>query len=107
MNIIDPKVSIVVPVYNAANYLPKCIGSMINQSMNEIEIVLIDDASTDETFKILSEYAIEDSRIKVFSNPKNLGCGATRNTGVEKAKGEYILFVDADDWIDFKSCEVL
>ena len=93
------KVSIIVPVYNTEKYLPKCLSSLISQSLPEIEIITIDDGSTDNSYQILLEYAQKDSRIKVLQQ-ENSKQGAARNRGVEIAQGEYIGFVDSDDWID-------
>ena len=94
-----PKVSIIIPVYNAEIFLPKCLQSLIDQSLEEIEIIAVDDGSTDNSYQILLEYAQKDTRIKVFRQ-KNLKQGAARNQGIAVSNGEYIGFVDADDWID-------
>jgi glycosyltransferase involved in cell wall biosynthesis len=95
------KVSVIVPVYNTAEYLPKCLNSIINQTLKEIEIICINDGSTDNSLSILENYANKDSRIKVL-NQNNSGCGIARNYALKYAKGEYIGFVDSDDWIDPK-----
>ncbi len=100
------EVSIIVPVYNAENYLEKCLNSLINQSLEDIEIICVDDQSTDASLSILDAYAKKDSRIKVFSK-KHGGAGAARNLGLINSKGKYILFADSDDWINLKSCEYL
>ena len=92
----SPKVSVVVPIYNAEKYLVQCIESVIAQTLKEIEILLIDDGSTDQSLKICNEYSKKDSRIQVFSN-KNIGQGLERNFGVKRAVGEYVAFLDADD----------
>lgn len=92
-----PDVSIIVPIYNAENYLDKCIESLLNQTKKEIEIILINDGSTDNSEKIIKSY--KDKRIKYFKN-ENQGIGKTRNFGIEKATGKYIMFVDSDDYID-------
>lgn len=97
-------ISIIVPIYNAEEYLKRCIDSLVNQTKKEIEIVLINDGSTDNSEKIIKSY--KDDRIKYFKN-KNQGIGKTRNFGIEKACGKYILFVDSDDYIDKKTCELL
>ena len=89
-------ISIIVPIYNAEEYLKRCIDSLVNQTKKEIEIVLINDGSTDNSEKIIKSY--KDDRIKYFKN-KNQGIGKTRNFGIEKACGKYILFVDSDDYI--------
>ncbi|MCD8283618.1 MAG: glycosyltransferase [Opitutae bacterium] len=90
------KVSVVVPVYNVEEYLAECLDSIVNQTLKEIEIVCVDDGSTDSSPKILQEYAKRDSRIKIVRKENN-GLGAARNTGIENSKGKYIYFVDSDD----------
>lgn len=95
----NPLVSVIVPVYNAGQYLQKCIESIINQQLKHIEIILIDDGSVDNSGKICDEYAKIDNRIRV-SHTKNQGVSKSRNIGIELAKGDYIGFVDSDDWID-------
>lgn len=100
------KVSIIVPVYNVEKYLRKCIDSLINQTLNDIEIICINDGSTDKSLKILKEYKNKDSRI-ILLNQENLGQSVARNRGIEIAKGEYLGFVDPDDWIDLDYYEKL
>lgn len=95
----SPKVSVVVPIYNTSKYLPKCLDSIINQSYQNLEIILVDDGSTDDSGKIADSYAKKDKRIKVF-HQKNAGQSAARNLGLEKATGDYIGFIDSDDYID-------
>lgn len=90
-------ISIIVPIYNAEKYLNKCIESLINQTKKELEFILINDGSTDNSEKIIKSY--KDKRIKYFKN-ENQGIGKTRNFGIEKATGKYIMFVDSDDYID-------
>ena len=97
-------ISIIVPIYNAEKYLKKCIDSLINQTKKEIEIILINDGSTDNSEDIIKEY--KDKRIRYFKN-KNQGIGKTRNFGIEKATGKYIMFVDSDDYIENDECEKL
>ena len=99
-----PDISIIVPVYNAEKYLDKCIASLVNQTKQELEIVLINDGSTDNSEKIIKKY--KDTRIKYFKN-KNQGIGKTRNFGIEKANGKYIMFVDSDDYIELDTCHLL
>lgn len=103
---INPKISIIVPVYNVEIYLRECLDSIINQTLKNIEIICIDDGSTDNSLKILQEYGKKDERIKIFVQ-KNQGLSSTRNKGIKNAVGEYILFVDSDDYIDLKMCEEL
>jgi glycosyltransferase involved in cell wall biosynthesis len=94
-----PLVSIVVPVYNMQKYLRTCIESLINQTFKDIEIILVNDGSIDSSGNICDEYAVNDKRIMVIHS-ENRGAGQARNTGIEKSTGDYIFFVDADDWID-------
>lgn len=99
-----PKVSIIVPVYNVAPYLRRCMDSIINQTYRNIEIICIDDGSTDESGEILDEYAATDNRISE-AHTNNSGVASARNTGLSLASGEYLLFVDGDDWIDTATCQ--
>ena len=99
------KVSIIVPCYNVENYIDRCISSLINQTLKEIEIILINDGSTDKTEEIIKKY-LKDSRIKYF-NRTNHGIGNTRNFGLKQAVGEYIGFVDSDDYIELNMFELL
>lgn len=92
-----PKVSIVVPMYGVENYLKNCVDSLINQTLKNIEIILVDDGSPDRCGEIAEQYAKIDDRIKVI-HQKNGGLGPARNTGIIAASGEYIGFVDSDDW---------
>lgn len=99
-----PKVSIIVPIYNARDYLNKCIDSIINQTEKDIEIILINDGSTDNSEEVIKSY--KDKRIKYFKN-KNQGIGKTRNFGISKATGEYIMFIDSDDYLSKDACKEL
>ena len=94
-----PRISIVVPIHNGEEYLQKCIDSIIDQTEKNIEIILVENGSTDNSGIICDSYAKQDSRIVVVHQECN-GVSFARNTGIELAKGEYIGFVDADDWID-------
>lgn len=94
-----PLISIIVPVHNIAEYASKCIQSLINQTYKNIEIILVDDGSTDNSPAICDEFARQDKRIKVI-HKRNGGVSDTRNVGLDAATGEYIGFVDGDDWID-------
>jgi glycosyltransferase involved in cell wall biosynthesis len=94
-----PKVSIIIPVYNCQKYLSSCLNSVLNQSLKEIEIICINDGSTDSSLDILKAYATKDNRF-VIIDQKNSGTAASRNKGIEIAKGEYIGFVDNDDFIE-------
>ena len=93
------KVSIIVPVYNTEKYICKCLESLIAQTLKEIEIICVNDGSTDNSLKILNYYQNKDLRIKIV-NQKNSGPGKSRNTGIKIAKGDFIGFVDGDDWVD-------
>ncbi len=93
-----PKISIIVPVYNCEKYLEKCLESLINQTLKDIEIICINDGSTDNSLKIIKDYALKDNRIKILSK-ENEGLSAARNDGLKIASGEYIGFVDSDDWV--------
>ncbi len=99
-----PKISIIVPIYNAEKTIQRCVNSLINQTEKEIEIILVNDGSTDSTESIIKEY--KDSRIHYFKN-KNQGIGKTRNFGIQKATGDYFLFIDSDDFIEKSTCEEL
>ncbi|WP_198294937.1 glycosyltransferase family 2 protein [Brachyspira pilosicoli] len=93
------KVSVIVPVYNVEDYLIECLTSIINQTLKEIEIICIDDCGTDNSINILKEYAKKDDRIRIISHKENKGLGPARNTGIKESKGEYISFIDSDDYI--------
>lgn len=93
------KITVIIPIYNAEKYLKKCVESVINQSLKDIEIILINDGSIDNSLKICKEISRFDSRIKVISQ-KNRGVSDARNKGLKLAKGEYIAFIDSDDFID-------
>ena len=98
------KVSIIVPIYNLEGYLSKCLDCLICQTLKDIEIICVNDESTDNSLAVLKDYAKKDKRIKII-NQKNAGPGVARNTGINAAKGEYIQFVDGDDWIEPDTCE--
>lgn len=95
-----PRVSIIVPCHNAAPYLRECMDSLRTQTLQEIEIVCIDDGSVDETGAILSKYAARDDRVQVITFRENRGVSCARNAGLREARGAYIGFCDADDWAD-------
>lgn len=103
----DVLVSVIIPTYNVEDYLPKCLNSLLNQSFSNIEIIIIDDCSTDATPEIISFYEKKDHRIKSVMSTKKLGCGGCRNLGLEYAKGKYIQYVDSDDWLDNEAIEKL
>ena len=99
-------VTVIIPVYNVEMYLPLCINSILNQTYQNLEIILIDDGSTDDSPGICDTYALKDNRIKVI-HQQNQGAAVARNTGLENATGEYIVFVDSDDFINEKMIEKL
>lgn len=101
-----PKVSIIIPIYNVERYLDKCVQSAINQTLQNIEIILVDDESPDGCPQMCDEYARKDARIKVV-HKKNGGLGFARNSGIEVATGEYITFLDSDDFVDLNTYEHL
>ena len=94
----SPKISVIVPVYKVEQYLPQCVESILAQTFTDFELLLIDDGSPDNSGKICDEYAAKDSRIRVF-HKTNGGVSSARNVGLDNAKGEWIAFVDSDDWI--------
>lgn len=100
------KISVIVPVYNVAPYLEKCLNSIIGQTVKETEIICVDDGSTDDSRKILEQYKQKDNRIKVI-HQNNYGLSAARNAGLKEASAPYIAFIDSDDWIDSRYLELL
>ena len=106
MEIQQPKISVIVAVYNAEKYLRRCIDSLLAQTFTDFEVLLIDDGSTDSSGEICDEYAAKDSRFLVFHN-ENQGIGSTRHFGINHAKGEYTIHVDSDDWVEQNFLEEL
>lgn len=102
----NPKVSIIVPAYNVEKYIYDCLLSLVKQTFKEIEIIVINDGSIDNTFEIIEEFSKRDDRIRVI-NQKNRGNSCARNSGLEIAKGKYISFIDSDDWVDENYIEQL
>lgn len=100
------KVSVIIPMYNSESYIDKCIQSIINQTLKDIEIILVDDGSTDKSLEISNKYAENDERIKVIKQ-KNKGVSSARNYGVSIAEGNFITFVDSDDFIEIDMLEIL
>lgn len=98
-------ISIIIPVYNTGNYLQECIDSVRQQSYKNLELIFINDGSTDNSSAILSKAIESDSRIKVIEQ-ENSGLSAARNRGLREASGDYIMFLDSDDWIDKETCEI-
>lgn len=95
----EPKVSVIIPVYNVEKYLGPCLDSILGQTLNNIEVICVDDGSTDRSLDILREYEKRDARVKVLTQP-NTNAGAARNKGIQQAKGEYLSFLDSDDHFD-------
>ena len=93
----SPKVSIIVPVYNTERYLSECMDSIIKQTLKEIEIIIINDCSPDNSIEIIRKYQKEDNRIKVIDKKQNEGVGKARNDGINTAEGEFVIFMDSDD----------
>lgn len=94
-----PQVSIIIPVYNVEKYLARCLESVCNQSLQDIEIIVVNDCSPDNSEKIIHEYQKRDARITYIKHKKNLNIGGARNSGIRRAKADWLLFVDSDDWI--------
>lgn len=101
-----PLVSVIIPVYNVSRYLTQCLESVIHQTYEKIEIIVVDDGSTDKSGIICDEYALDDDRIIVL-HTENKGLASARNTGLKHAQGEYLLFVDSDDWLELQSIKTL
>ena len=97
--ILNPKISVIVPMYNSEKYIEKCLNSLIKQTLKDIEIILVDDGSNDKTVEICKKYSSLDKRIKIL-NQEHKKQGSARNKGTNIAKGEYIGYIDSDDWID-------
>ena len=102
----QPQVSIIVPVYNVENYIERCLNSLVNQTFKDIEIITINDGSTDKSLELINKYVKEDIRVSVIDLGDE-GVSYCRNLGIEKANGKYIMFVDSDDWIDSNMIEAM
>lgn len=100
-----PKISVIIPVYNSEKYLIQCLDSICNQTYKNLEIICVDDCSTDSSPEILKEYSGKDDRIIVIKQPHNQGQSAARNLGIDKATGEWLTFVDSDDWVGIECYE--
>ncbi len=101
-----PLVSIIVPCYKVTDFLPQCVESLMNQTYKDIEIILVDDGSPDDTSKLCDEYAKKDNRIKVV-HKQNGGLVSARNSGYDVATGDWMMYVDGDDWLDADCCQVM
>lgn len=96
----EPKVAVIVPVYNMERYLRECLDSLVGQTFRDIEIICFNDASTDSSIDILREYAARDERFVIIDSPVNIKQGGGRNAGIRAARAPYIMFVDPDDWVE-------
>jgi glycosyltransferase involved in cell wall biosynthesis len=103
---LNPLISVIVPVYNVDNYIRRCLESLVNQTYKNLEIIIVNDGSNDNSEQICYEFAEQDTRVKVIKQ-ENGGVSKARNTGLDIAKGEYIGFVDADDFVDIEMYEIL
>ena len=101
----DKKISIIIPVYNVENFLEQCIESVISQTYQNLQIILINDGSTDSSLNICKSYALKDERIQVIDQ-KNVGLSGARNAGIIAAEGIYLMFLDSDDWINKNTCQI-
>jgi len=96
---IDKLVSVIIPVYNTEDYLRQCLSSILNQDYKNIEIIIVNDGSTDKSIEICKEFAANDKRI-IIVDSENMGAASARNRGLEKASGDYVVFMDSDDWVE-------
>lgn len=101
-----PKISIIVPIYNSEEYLEQAIQSLLDQTLSELEVILVNDGSIDESLTIANKYKVLDSRIKVISQ-ENKGVSSARNYGLSVAQGEYVAFIDSDDYVDKEMYEYM
>ncbi len=106
-SISQPFISIIIPTYNVESYIARCLDSCVNQTLHNIEILVIDDCGSDDSIKIAQSYADKDSRIRIIHNKQNLGLFNTRITGERVARGEYILPLDGDDYISPFTCKTI
>ena len=95
-----PKITAIIPIYNVELYIERCLNSVMSQSYNDFECLCIDDCGTDDSIAIVQKIIEKDSRFRIISHEKNRGLSAARNTGIDNAKGEYIVCIDSDDWVD-------
>ncbi len=102
-----PLVSVIMPVYNSQNYLNEAINSVLNQAFKKIELIIINDASSDKSLEIINDYVTEDNRIRLINLRKNTGPGSCRNRALKKALGDYIMFLDADDFLELDAIQIL
>ena len=104
--VLDTLISVVIPVYNVEKYLRQCLDSVLNQTYNYFEVIMVDDGSTDSSYDICLEYSERDDRFKSF-HKENGGASSARNYALDKATGEYLFFLDSDDWIEKNTLERL
>ena len=102
-----PKISIIIPFFNAQDFLNRAVESCLAQSLNDIEIILVDDKSADKSLQIARDFSKADSRVRVLANPRNLGTFLARANGAKMARGEFVLFLDADDYLCENACAIL
>ena len=100
-----PLISIIVPVYNAAEYLERCVNSLLNQTFGDFELLLVNDGSKDNSLEMCRDYASRDNRVRVLDKP-NGGVSSARNLALDNAKGEWVMFVDSDDWVELNMLEL-
>ncbi len=100
-------VSVIVPVHNTADFLDECLQSIVNQSYDKLQIIIVNDASTDQSAKIIDQFKAQDSRIECITNYKKMGVGFSRNVAIKSAKGDYLYFADSDDMLHEKAIEYL
>jgi glycosyltransferase involved in cell wall biosynthesis len=101
------KISVIIPVFNTEKYLQRCVDSVLSQTFSDFELILVDDCSTDGSPAICDEYARKDARVKVIHNAQNQGSSKARKTGLDAASGDYVLFVDSDDWVESDMLEAM
>ncbi len=101
-----PQLSIIIPLFNSCDFISRALQSCINQTLKDVEILIIDDKSKDNSLNIVLEFAKKDERVKIFQNDENLGTFATRNLGVLKSRADFIMFLDSDDFLALNACEV-
>ena len=102
-----PKVSMIMPVYNSGRVLDMSLDSLLGQTLKDVEVIAVDDGSTDDSLKILNERAAADSRLRVLRQEKNSGTMSARNRGIRESRGEYLMFLDPDDFFDLEAAEQL
>ena len=101
-----PQISVIIPVYNVEPYLRQCLDSVVNQTFGDLQIICVNDGSTDGSLAILEQYAAADNRVEIV-NKENGGLNSARNAGLDRVTGEYFAIVDSDDWIDLTAYEKL